>query len=329
VPEWYYNYVGEKMRVELVGGLGNQLNCYFAGLYFAMEYNYSEVIFNFGTANRLHLHPKVLHSCIPRSIYYNGERKISTSIIDQPRNANMIGKIRKLGDIPYGIYKLVVGKFEDAPLIHLDSYQYHHLCDLNLHRLGIKRKRNLVLDGFFQSFRFFDKAMDKVSGVESMISFSYLDKTFIKSQLLNKVDSKYKCTIHLRVGDLRTPGQEVFGVLSESYYLHAIEFVTHKFPGIEIKILSDNEKLAHYLYPNLIKLTDGFYAGMDVKSPLESFEIIRNSMVVIAANSGFSLWASKLSSEIQLCVIPDKPHKTLLGFRDIPKSWVKIENDFI
>lgn len=319
----------KKIRVELVGGLGNQLNCYFAGLHYAMEYNYSEVIFNFGTANRLHLHPKDLHSSIPRYIDYNGDKRIITSIIDQPRNANMIGKIRKLGEIPYEIYKLVVGKFEDAPLIHLDSYQYHYRCELNLQRLGIKRKRNLVLDGFFQSFRFFNKAIDRVSGVESLISFSNLDKIFTKSQLLNGPESKYKCTIHLRVGDFNTPGQEVFGVLSESYYLHAIEFVSHNFPGIEIKILSDNEMLANYLYPNLIKMSDGFYTGMDVKSPLKSFEILRNSTVVIAANSGFSLWASKLSSVIQLCVIPEKAHKTLFGFRDIPESWVKISNDFI
>ena len=87
--------------------------------------------------------------------------------------------------------------------------------------------------------------------------------------------------------------------------------------------------MANRLYPNLVKLTHGFYDGLDIKSPLESFEIIRNSMVVISANSGFSLWASKLSSVIQLCVIPHKLHKTLIGFRDIPESWVKIENKFI
>lgn len=318
-----------KIRVELVGGLGNQLNCYFAGLHYAMEYNYSEIIFNFGTANRLHLYPKVLQSAIPRYIDYNCEKRIFTSIIDQPRNAKMIGKIRKLGEIPYGVYKLIVGKFEDGPLIHLDSDQYHNLCDLNLHRLGLKYKRDLVLDGFFQSFRYFDKAMEKVEGAESLISFPNLGNSFTKSQFMNEAKSQYRCTVHLRVGDFNTPGQEVFGVLSESYYLQAIEFVTHNFPGIKFKILSDNEILANYLYPNLIKYTEGFYAGLDVRSPLESFEILMNSMVVISANSGFSLWASKLSTVNQLCVIPDKPHKKLIGFRDIPKSWVKIKNDFI
>lgn len=318
-----------KMRVELVGGLGNQLNCYFAGLHYATEYNYSEVIFNFGTANRLHLYPIVLQSAIPKYVDYNCGKRIFISIIDKPRNARMIGKIRKLGEIPYGVYKMIVGKFEDASLIHLNSYQYHNMCDLNLYRLGIRFKRDLILDGFFQSFRFFDKVIEKVDGVESLLSFDNVGNRFTKSQIINQTKNQYICTIHLRVGDFNTPGQEVFGVLSESYYLRAIEFVNHNYPGIKFKILSDNEILANYLYPNLIKLTDGFYAGLDVKSPLKSFEIIMNSIVVISANSGFSLWASKLSSLIQLCVIPNKAHKTLLGFRDIPESWVKIENEFI
>ena len=316
------------IRVELVGGLGNQLNCYFAGLYYAMEYGYSEIVFNFGTANELHLHPKVLKSTIPKIVEYNGGKRIYTSIMDKPRNAKLIGKIRKLGEVPYGIYKFFSGKFEDAPLIHLDSCQYHNLCDLSLIRLGIKIKRSLVLDGFFQSFRFYDLARKKVLDVESLISFTHIGYGLTNLRSFKSIENISRCTVHLRVGDYDTPGQEVFGVLSESYYLKAVELVLKRYPGIEIKILSDNEMLANRLYPNLIKISHGFYEGLDAKSPLESFEIIKNSLVVISANSGFSLWACKLSSVVQLCIIPYKPHKTLSGFRDIPESWVKIENGF-
>jgi len=318
----------EKIRVELVGGLGNQLSCYFAGLYYSMKYNYSEIICNFGTANESHLHPKVLQSAIPQFIIYSGRNRISTSIIDVPRNAKLIGKIRKLGEIPYSMYKFFEGKFEDAPYINLDSSHYHKLCDSNLTRLGIRYKRNLVLDGFFQTFRFFDEARKMVSGADSLISFSDSEYGFTNSHLLDKAKNMYQCTVHLRVGDFNTPGQEVFGVLSESYYLDAIKYVKNEYPGIKIRILSDNEILANRLYPNLIKLTHGFYDGLDIKSPLQSFEIIKNSLVVISANSGFSLWACKLSSVVQLCIIPYKLHKTLMGFRDIPESWVKIENGF-
>lgn len=318
-----------KLEVKLVGGIGNQLSCYFAGLYYAMEYNYSEITFNFGTANESHLFPKVLQSTIPKFVNYSGGKRLNTSIIDKPRNAKLIGKIRKLGETPYEMYKFFEGKFEDAPYMDLDSYQYHKLSDLNLTRLGIRYRRDLVLDGFFPTFRFFDEARKMVSGNDSLICFSESGYGSTNFYSLGKTKNMYQCTVHLRVGGYNTQEQEVNGVLSESYYLNAIEFVVNEYPGIEIKILSDNESLANRLYPNLIKLTHGFYNGLDTKSPLESFEIIRNSMVVIAANSGFSLWASKLSSVIKLTVMPHKMHKTVNGFHDTPESWVKIDNKFI
>jgi hypothetical protein len=56
-----FKRVGEQVRKRLssnlAGGLGNQLNCYFAALYFAHKYHYQIIILNSGTANTIHTLP--------------------------------------------------------------------------------------------------------------------------------------------------------------------------------------------------------------------------------------------------------------------------------
>ena len=317
------------MRVELVGGLGNQLNCYFAGLHYAMKYNYSEITLNFGTANQAHIHPKVLKSAIPKTIKYGDGRILKISLLDQPRKARLIGKMRKLGSFGYAVFKFIDGKFEDAHLNHLVASKYHSSCDKILLLLGIWYRRNLVLDGFFHSFRFYNTVKEKVANIETLIEFDKIDFKCIDKNTLIATQEPSHCTIHLRVSDFETIGQYVFGVLSESYYLKAVQLITQKYPTIIFKLLSDNELLAKQLYPNLLKLCDGFYENLDKQSPLESFEILRNSEVVICANSGFSFWGVKLNRNNHMCIIPSKPHVTLIGCRDIPEHWIRIENEFI
>jgi hypothetical protein len=321
--------MGGKIRVELVGGLGNQLNCYFAGLYYAMAYNYSEIILNFGNANRSHINPTDLKLVIPEFIEYDNGKTLKVSIIDVPRNAKLLGKLRRFGFLGYGVYKFIVGRFEDSRLIEFETSRYHKLCDRKLKLLGIRARRNLVLDGFFHSFRFYDGVKIRVTQFESLIELSKTSVNLLTFGSQNAPYNKTHCTIHLRVSDFRTPGQMVFGVLSESYYLRAIDLVSQKYPGILFKLTSDNNSLAQKLYPNVVELSEGFYEDSDKQSPLKSFEILRNSKVVICANSGFSFWAVKLSTNNELCIIPANLHVTLIGCRNIPNHWTRIENEFI
>jgi len=321
--------MGSKIRVELVGGLGNQLNCYFAGLYYAMAYNYTEITLNFGTANRSHINPIDLKSVIPEFIQYDNGKTLKVSIIDVPRNAKLVGKVRKLGFLGYGIYKIIVGKFEDSYLNRYETSRYHKLCDRNLKMLGIRARRNLVLDGFFHSFRFYDGVKNRVAQLESLVHLNQTSTDLLSFTYQSGAHIETHCTIHLRVSDFGTPGQMIFGVLSESYYLRAIHFVSQKYPGVVFKLMSDNNQMAKELYPNVVNLSEGFYEGLDEQSPLKSFEILRNSKVVICANSGFSFWAVKLSTNNELCIIPTNLHLTLVGCRDIPNRWKRIENEFI
>jgi len=113
---------------------------------------------------------------------------------------------------------------------------------------------------------------------------SLKNKTFFKSNILEKKIKEDYYVIHLRRGDFKR--SKVHIVLSDEYYLKFVEVFKDK----KIYIISEEEEDAINLKKK-IKLDIEYYKCND----LEAFSIIYNAMGGISSNSTFCWWAIFLS----------------------------------
>ena len=315
------------LRVNLAGGLANQLNCYFAALYFARKYGYKSITLNSGTVNNIHPFPDSLLSILPKYVLLKDSKTIMIDLEYKPTNLRLHGFIRSLGPKFYSIFKILYGILDDTSYLQLPGNEYHYVCESQFKHVSLFGLRNIRLNGFFPSQKFYYDLEPHLKSVESILNFSKIQPANILP--IGNINEDPYCVLHLRVGEYHSPGRYTFGVLDETYYLKAISRVQKEHPKMKIWVVSDYERLALTIYKTLLSQDVTLIGDSDNKSPLNTFEFIRNATVVICANSGFSYWAARLSSRMQKTFIPSKLHPTVAGQKFQPRDWIKIENNFL
>lgn len=172
------------------------------------------------------------------------------------------------------------------------------------------RGKSLEIDGYFQSYRYWDKATEEV-------------KTFFNIENTEKFDNW--CSVHVRRSDyLALPNHHP--VLSREYYHHAIDEMIEK-GYTKFMIFSDDLEWCHSFF-NQENFHFGNFCFSQNDTPMEDFTDMINCGTHIIANSSFSLMAALLSSEFyeKNVIAPSTwfgeflPHDT----KDlIPTSWIK------
>ena len=317
----------KRLTSNLAGGLGNQLNCYFAALYFADKYGYKIITLNSGTANSIHAFPYSLITILPKTIQLKSFKTITLKVEHKPSNLRLNGAIRSLDPSFYQFFNAVRGNLDDSSYTAIPEHEYHEFCNLRFKQLSIYGTRNIRLDGFFPSQWFYQQIEPNLQSAESILNFSQIhDKTLIPFRDDNR---DLYCVLHLRAGGLLLEDRYSFGVLDQRYYLESLARIREEYPKIKIYAVSDDEQLASRIYETVLSKDVELIRGLDNKSPLVTFEFIRNATVVICANSSFSSWAARLSTKVERTFIPSKPHISVAGMKNLPNNWTKVANGFL
>jgi len=319
--------VRKRVSSNLAGGLGNQLNCYFAALYFAHKYNYKIIALNSGTANTIHIQPNSLNSILPKEIQMKESKPITINLEHKKTNLRLNGALRSFGSNFYSLYQSVSGILDDSDYTNLPEGSYHDFLQNHFKQVSLNGTRSIRFNGFFPSQRFYQELEPHINSPESILHFEKIITPEV--ELLESSNSLPYCVLHLRVGDFLLPGRNTFGVLDEKYFLGSISLVRKEYPGISVWAVSDDEQVATKLYPTLLHKDVQLIRGLDTQSPLTTFEFIRNATVVICANSSFSFWAARLSSKVERTFIPSKLHLSIAGMKYLPDYWTQVENSFM
>ena len=177
-----------------------------------------------------------------------------------------------------------------------------------------------LLSGFYQSSRYF-------SDISGQIRFWFDPHPLINRQIKEKYSSllSYECIhtniiIHVRRGDYQ--GNPMFGILTETYYIHAMNEMK-KILGDKISFLIFSDDI-HYCtktfnMPNVLIIDE----------PDESIALHLMSKFkhYILSNSSFSWWASYLGEPSQTIIAPDKWFGMLCPeqYEDIfEPHWIRI-----
>lgn len=185
----------------------------------------------------------------------------------------------------------------------------------------IEKKRKIFLNGYFQSFKYFDSIRKEL-----------LNDFILKngqSELAQKqkediINSDNSVGLHIRRGDFVTNYKDYHGLCSLSYYAEAVSIIKQKYHKIKLFVFSDDIEWAK----ENIKFADPmvFVSGQGF-SDAEEILLMSLCKHQIIANSTFSWWAAWLNKNNDKIVVSPKKWLVVVDIDTsdlLPKEWIKI-----
>lgn len=193
--------------------------------------------------------------------------------------------------------------------------KYHHY-------VPIPKEKNLVLSGYFQSYKYFHHNIDKILRI---LEFSSLiDET--RKKYLDYLDNDI--VLHFRLGDYKKLGH-AHPICDISYYKEALKHFYEKskvlyfFEQEDRDIVTNKIKDLQIVYPYMIftpidtQIVD--YEQVFLMSCFKNF---------IIANSSFSWWGAYLSQTREKVIYPSKWFCGILKDKKVDdmflEDWIKI-----
>jgi hypothetical protein len=298
----------QRVEIELVGGLGNQLFGYFAGAYYAQKFNKNLIIDLTQVSLGLTNHGSELtsfklskkHELIkfkPGSI-----AKLSKRFFDKLSI--------KFKFINYFRYKLL-GVYQSKE-VGFDSF--------------LEKQSDISrIQGYYQTWKY----VDNLQAVGADVSLEIVNPSNWFLKLQNEINEVMPIAIHVRRGDYKNPNSPV-GLLSRTYYKNAIEIVNSKYEKSNFWIFSDDIADSQKLLDGLIPKNSNWVSPPNGSDPAESLILMSLPKVIIIANSSFSWWAAKTGMEKELVIAPNPWFKSLESpSYVIPNSWKQVKSSWM
>jgi hypothetical protein len=164
----------------------------------------------------------------------------------------------------------------------------------------ISYENNQILNGYFQSYKYFDNYKEEII---NLFDFSFIEqevKKYINSLKENNINTKI-VTIHIRRGDFIN-FNHVHNILDKSYYDNTVNYLEkHIKDNLKYVIISDD---INWCKSNFI---NDKFIYLDSKDELFDLCLIKDADHNINANSSFSWWGSFLNNkEESIKIYPNK-----------------------
>lgn len=298
--------------VKLMGGLGNQMFQYAAGLSLANEENTAlklDLTF-LNNSNSTHTIRKFELDCL----------NIKSTIIEKREVENFEKKARLFKN--FKISKL--DKFLFRNLLAIPKiYSYHgpeYKSEI------FENGSNCLIEGYWQNEKYFNR-------IRKHIINEFTFKQFIIDKNLALVQEMKSCnsiSLHVRRGDYITnkDANQFHGTCSLQYYSTAIQYILAKVENPFFYIFSDDtEWVRKNLY--LDEIQHKIIEGNSGEKSYNDMYLMSNCNHNIIANSSFSWWAAWLNNFNYKIVIAPKQWYSSdiqndLAIDLIPKKWLRM-----
>ena len=156
---------------------------------------------------------------------------------------------------------------------------------------------------------------------------SHFDDAHEFDKLRKANQHKESVLIHVRIGDyLEHP--DIYSLLSEKYYLEAIDVIREKlnFSNTPITVICENADEVRMHYPKLSAMCTEIIDKDGLSSDIDAFNLLTSSTHLIASNSTFSFWAAwiGLNQRISTIVPEDEQlNAKQSGLREL--SWIVLD----
>jgi hypothetical protein len=273
--------------VELKGGLGNQLFQVQAGVHYAAINNMKLKVRVKEHANR--------HQNSSVKSFSNYSLRIKDF-----QNSPSKSDIRFFGITLNKLSKIMGWEEinESAPEIAREPSQL----------LRIKPARNVILNGYFQSAKFFSQSRSVGLSLNPIL----LNESLWFKEMSDKFQSECPIAMHIRRGDYTDSPQ--WGMLGMKYYQEAIDYL-EPINKRKIYIFTDDVSRTSKEIMNSELLNRVELVNPPLGTPAaEILMLISKAKSIVTANSTFSIWSALLATDADV-VVPSQFYK-----RDDPNT---------
>lgn len=193
----------------------------------------------------------------------------------------------------------------------IDHYDFKNYYTESSHEYSpIPYSNDLLLDGYFQSEKYFNNIKDEIINLFYMDTYSNEINEFLKYD-------KPVTSVHIRRGDyLKNPN--IHPTCDLNYYKNAIEMIGDSyflFLSDDIEWVKQNFKGENYIFS-------------DFNNDILELELMSKCQNNIIANSTFSWWGAYLNKNVNKKIIAPLiwfGEKGPKNYSDVvPESWIKI-----
>ena len=282
--------------VRLVGGLGNQMFQYAAGLSTAEKLETDLFIDN-------SWFKKPLLNETPRNYElkkFNIENKIISSKEYILKTEGFLRNLFKIGNPSLNYYRE-------------KSFRY----DKDFENI----KNNTYIEGYFQSEKYFNDIRGDV-----IKAFTLKNKASLESvKIIDQIKNSNSVSLHVRRGDYvsNKNANKFHGLLNEIYYKKAIKIIKQKVDRPQFFIFSDE---IEWVGKNFDLPKEATFVTHN-KSGIEDMRIMMECKHNIIANSSFSWWGAWLGDQNgKLVVSPNDwfQQKNINTSDLIPERWIRV-----
>jgi len=293
--------IEDYLITNILGGLGNQLFCYYSSLSLATNKKLKLFIDN--------------HD-------YKFYRKDRGFILDK-------------FNIKFNVVeKDILKEFKYMPLTKLDFYFLNKFKinvfkknnkilreneDYNLDEVLGRIKPNSYIQGYLQNVNYL---IDVKKIMQREITLYKTNRVI--EQLSRKIRNSNSCSVHVRRGDyLIKPFNSIYNICSQKYYKNSFEVVTSKIEKPHYFIFTDDIEWTKKEFNNIENKT--FISDYNLKNYQEFYllSICKNHII---SNSTFSFIAAWLNYNNNLVIEPKNWFKNKPSGNKIVDGWVKLDN---
>jgi hypothetical protein len=284
------------IRIELSGGLGNQLFGYFAGKSLSAV-NKSNLVLDGTLIDQKRTKFCLASFDIGQSIDFSRRDVFHKRILYQGQRSIH----RRLPHFS-SIIRNISGIITDA------GY------DKNLEFISTNSQTSLTYCGYFQDPRYFLN----LSPNESKLRLANPSQWFLSK--LEEIQTHETVAIHLRFGDF-LENVESIGILGFSFFasaLDALQIDSH----VRIWVFSDDLQRARDILRKVESKRFSYIRSPDDGDPAESLMLISKARAIVTANSTFSVWSALLSSPGTQVAVPEVFHRgSGHKLEHLPSTW--------
>jgi hypothetical protein len=298
-----FEIMRSKVKLELMGGIGNQLFIYAAGMWLSKKFGL-EVSFDARSLSLEKVHGGLITDLnISGSVAtLNGKWTMGRLVASLERAIRkQLSSIKSKFFSQLGSSTYIGGHDFDPSLIQKNHYKY--------------------VSAYFQTHQY-------SSELRSELQIEYQLKS--ESQWLTEMRTLARkrsiLGLHIRRGDYLSLGDR-FGLLSADYYRNAIETLrNHGFIWEEIWVFSDDIIGAKEMIQAVLAHENVSYIEPpEWSNPIESLMLFSEARLGVIANSTFSWWACFLSHNMNAVVAPATWFRSIPDPQElIPDYWFRI-----
>jgi hypothetical protein len=251
------------LEIELLGGLGNQLFGFAAGVA-ASQRIQTELLLN------------------TSQLSHRGYQLPKLGISIATTDAFRIQKSKRLEEI---IWKLSLKKFSQ-PVKMINEKSLFTETEKIVDKRFFNIENNTYIRGYYQSVQYFEQYRDKITQSLTLNIQNNTQAATIRSD----IGKNPWTAVHVRRGDY-LDNLEVFQLTSKNYYKNAVQVIDVQNKKMNYVVFSDDIDLAKNVFPN------GYlYIGpKELSDPGQILILMSCADNLIASNSSLSWWAAYLS----------------------------------